>query len=139
MSREGARPWLAALLAFLYPGLGHVYLRRWLRALSWFLLALATASVVMPESVMVAFEQRGFEGLLEASRSLPLSTLLPLFGVRLLNVIDAYLSARRASRKPESGPRCPECGKPLDEDLAFCPWCTTRLEESADGNDATSR
>ncbi|AXR79121.1 hypothetical protein AArcMg_0898 [Natrarchaeobaculum sulfurireducens] len=26
------------------------------------------------------------------------------------------------------GPTCPQCGKELDEDLAFCHWCTTRLE-----------
>lgn len=26
------RPWLAALLAWIFPGLGHLYLRRWVRA-----------------------------------------------------------------------------------------------------------
>ena len=26
---------------------------------------------------------------------------------------------------------CPECGKELDPDLDFCPWCTTRLTGDA--------
>ena len=30
--------------------------------------------------------------------------------------------------------RCPHCGKELDPDLDFCPWCTTRL---ADGTRRT--
>lgn len=34
--RSGKRLWLASALAVIYPGLGHVYLREWLRALLWF-------------------------------------------------------------------------------------------------------
>ena len=29
------RPLVAALLSFLQPGLGHLYLREWLRAILW--------------------------------------------------------------------------------------------------------
>ena len=39
--RRGKRPWLAVVLAVLHPGLGHLYLREWLRAIrsrivAWF-------------------------------------------------------------------------------------------------------
>ena len=43
---------IAAVLGFVYPGLGHVYLRKWVRALSWFVLAIATAvSCFVPKKV----------------------------------------------------------------------------------------
>lgn len=29
-------PWIAGILSFLIPGLGHVYLRKWKRAAAWF-------------------------------------------------------------------------------------------------------
>jgi endogenous inhibitor of DNA gyrase (YacG/DUF329 family) len=28
---------------------------------------------------------------------------------------------------------CPECGKELDPELDFCPWCTTRFDEESEG------
>ena len=31
-----------------------------------------------------------------------------------------------------AGAECPECGKELDPDLDFCPWCTARLDESSE-------
>jgi hypothetical protein len=140
------RPWLAALLAFLYPGLGHVYLRAWLRALAWFLLAMLTAALVVPPSVIQAMETGGWEALLTATESLPPEALVPLFAVRGLNILDAYLLARRsnAPQADASGPdagagagaspeTCPNCGRDLDEDLDFCPWCTYRLDGDGDG------
>lgn len=135
MSRK--RPWLAALLAFLYPGLGHLYLRAWLRALAWFLLAMLTAALVVPESVISAMESGGLEALLAATESLPPEVLAPLFVVRGLNVLDAYLLARRGDA-PDSGEAsatCPNCGRDLDADLDFCPWCTHRLDEGTEGEE----
>ncbi|MFC6795806.1 zinc ribbon domain-containing protein [Halobaculum halobium] len=42
----------------------------------------------------------------------------------------------------DEAPACPNCGKELDADLDFCPWCTTRLDwadagspEATDGDD----
>jgi hypothetical protein len=39
------RPWLAALLAWACPGLGHVYLRRWVRGLAFTVLVLTLVVV----------------------------------------------------------------------------------------------
>lgn len=131
-----SRPWLAAALAILYPGLGHVYLRAWIRALSWFGLAVVTLVVfIMPE--MAAGPESGFSAFYEEFTSLPFETILPLLLVNALNVVDAFLVARRqstdTSRTPSLGDEasdatsCPNCGRDLDEDLDFCPWCSTRL------------
>lgn len=147
---------IAAVLGFLYPGLGHVYLRKWLRALSWFVLALATAALVVPDSAYQAFQTDGFDGLMTASENFGLQVTLSLLAIRLLNVVDAYVVATRQAAASvaetvtpgDSGDaaaaggsvaggnpgECPACGKELDEELDFCPWCTTRLETGGDGD-----
>ncbi|WP_325064103.1 zinc ribbon domain-containing protein [Halobacterium bonnevillei] len=143
---------IAAILGFLYPGLGHVYLRKWVRALSWFVLALATAALVVPDAAYQAFQAEGVSGLMEASESFGIEVTLSLLAIRVLNVVDAYMvAARQASAAAvadvtpgeadeangavvsEPG-ECPACGKELDEDLDFCPWCTTRLDTGADAD-----
>jgi hypothetical protein len=130
---------LAAVLGFLFPGLGHAYLRAWLRAAAWFLLALATAALVVPESAYTAFQTEGMQGLLDATESFGPEVTLSLLAVRVFNVVDAYLVAVQQSSpsQPAPGdddvPACPSCGKELDEDIDFCPWCTQRLEP-ADGD-----
>lgn len=125
------------MLGFLYPGLGHVYLRRWLRAFAWFLLALATAALVVPPSTFDAFQAGGVSGLMEASESFGLKVTLSLLTVRMLNVADAYFVAVRDTAvqaaqdaAPGEAENCPECGGELDEVLDFCPWCTTRFEDA---------
>ena len=140
------RPWIAAIFSLIYPGLGHLYLRTWLRALGWLAMALIAAGLVMPESVIDAYETGGFEAVLSATRTLPLEAIVPLFVVRALVVADAFFVGRRqiqeeARRDAVGVGVCPECGKELDEDLSFCPWCTTRLDEaggtpSEEGTDA---
>ncbi|AKH97122.1 zinc ribbon domain-containing protein [Halanaeroarchaeum sulfurireducens] len=128
------RPIVAGLLGFLYPGLGHVYLRAWIRAIAWFGLAMITATLVIPDSAITAFQQNGIDGLVAASRDLPMNVVLSLFVVRILNVIDAYLTGLRQERATEQragteAGTCPNCGGELDEDIDFCPWCTTELSE----------
>lgn len=164
MSRK--RPWLAAGLAVLYPGVGHVYLRAWLRALAWFGLAFLTATVVVPERVLQAGEQGGARAFYDAFVALDPVTILPLLVVNALNAVDAYLTARRSNERsrsvldrvvggglpsgdddPAAGAggagedrsgvdagSCPNCGRDLDGDIDFCPWCTTRLGNEEDGD-----
>ena len=125
------RSLVASILALIYPGLGHVYLRAWLRAIAWFVVALIAAAMVMPESAYAAYEAEGFSGLLEASQNLPMEVFLSMSVIRVLNALDAYLTGLQSvtkEAKPSAANTCPECGKELDEDLDFCPWCTTRLE-----------
>jgi hypothetical protein len=160
------RPWLAALLAVIHPGAGHLYLRAWLRALAWFALALLVATVVVPESVVTAFEDGGFGAFYDALAEVETMTLFPLFVVNALNVVDAYLTARRINagaagsslfdrtgllgsddptetadpaRPDESAGTCPNCGGELDADLDFCPWCTMRLSQDGEGEEPSVR
>lgn len=114
------RPWLAALLELLLVGLGHLYNRRWIRAATWFSLVLTTTLLFVPQPELMAFAEAG---------ELPtLRNVAPVFAVRLLGIGDAYRLAV-LSNVNEDTVRCPQCQKPLDEDLNFCQWCTTRLPE----------
>lgn len=126
---------VAGVFAVLYPGLGHVYLREWLRALTWFGLALLTAAIVVPADVLSTVEAGGLATLLEASRSLPFASLVALLMVRLLNVVDAvWLGLAPEPTATEDGESCPACGGELDPELEFCHWCTTRLDHVTEGS-----
>lgn len=118
------RPGVAALLALLYPGMGHVYLRRWGRALLWFTLWFLAVTLTVPGSLFEGVETA--DGVLRAVQSLPPSTYLALLGVTVGSVGDAYVLARKGPGDDDH--QCPACGKELDEDLDFCHWCTQRLD-----------
>ncbi|MGQ4554449.1 DUF7575 domain-containing protein [Halobellus sp. GM3] len=171
-SQRSKRPWLAALLATLATGLGHVYLRRWKRGLGWFTAAVAVSVLfVPPEATQELFSGGGN----------PVA-LAPALAVGVASVADAYVLARSQQRRAratagrarqsglerdpadvgngqspvdaeispaddDAGPAaavtvgssaptgasdCPHCGKELDPDLDFCPWCTTRLTDASD-------
>lgn len=125
---------IAGVFAVLYPGLGHIYLREWLRALSWFGLALLTAALVVPADFVTAFESGGLARLFEVSQTLPLASLSALLLVRLLNVVDAVrlaLTPRQIIDDPDTV-SCPECGGQIDPELDFCHWCTARLDQPAE-------
>jgi uncharacterized paraquat-inducible protein A len=121
------RPWLAAVLAVLATGLGHLYLRRWRRALGW-IVALAGVSVLFVEPSAV-------DALLAGNPADPLA-MAPIAVVGGFSVVDAYLLAtaqnalarRRAATDDGELAHCPNCGKELDADLEFCHWCSTDIE-----------
>lgn len=131
---------IAAALATIYPGLGHVYLREWFRAFAWFVLSVATAALVVPPEVIAAYESGGIDALWEASRSLPLQAILAILALRVLNVVDAaWLGLRpRHTAAGAEGPTCPNCGRELDADLDFCHWCTTPLDGAREESAADS-
>ncbi|PSP20080.1 zinc ribbon domain-containing protein [Halobacteriales archaeon QH_10_67_13] len=130
------RPWLAAALAVLYPGLGHVYLRLWGRAVGWFVAIVAAGLVLVPDEAVP--ESISPETVLEASRALPLEVSLAILGLSVLSVVDAYWMAGRLNDRQasEGVTECPECGEEVDEELEFCQWCTTRLEEGSEDSSA---
>ncbi|MFB6087570.1 MAG: hypothetical protein ABEJ85_03525 [Haloarculaceae archaeon] len=135
-TRTEKRPWLAALLALFYPGLGHVYLREWLRALLWFGLVVTSSALLIPEGVMPA--EMSIEAFLEAARSMPLDAALAMLSITFFSMLDAYWMAKRTHQQQsvEAGTTCPNCGKELDEDIDFCHWCTQPIdaEPSTDGD-----
>lgn len=125
-------PLLAALLSFLQPGLGHLYLRAWFRALLWFGLWAATVLLVVPTS--------GGAGTLDAlvqtvlaMADQPLEVTLALASVTVFSTLDAYwLCSRRNHYRASDEPRCPHCGNEVDADLEFCHWCTRPIEWEGD-------
>ena len=130
INRKGV---LAAALSLIYPGFGQAYLRKWLRALGWFALSLVTVYLLVPHATLQTYQhalETGNVAML-TSVSLPIEATLSVLAVRLCNGIDAYFVAIRQStpsRATDGQPTCPACGRTLDTDLDFCPWCTTRLE-----------
>lgn len=119
---------IAVGLSILYPGLGHIYLRKWIRALAWFSIALLAAMLVMPVELVEATETEGLSVLLETSEYLSLEAITALFAIRILNAIDAAIIAIKPTKVEQGGNNCPNCGGELDDELDFCPWCTARLD-----------
>lgn len=128
------RPWIAVLLAVIYPGLGHVYLRKWGRALLWFVLIITSTMFLIPEGAVP--ESLSLDSLLAAAEAIPLEISLLILVLSFLSVLDAYWMANRINENARPtvddegevrAESCPSCGKDLDEDLDFCPWCSERL------------
>jgi hypothetical protein len=92
--RDQFRPLLAALLAMALPGLGHVVLRRWGRALLWHLtivgggVALFALYDVPVGSTISPAEAA------ETAAALPIDVTLPIAVLYALSAVDAYLVGR---------------------------------------------
>ena len=132
-TRSRKRPWLAVLLTLLIPGLGHLYIREWLRSLAWFLTYVLARRLLLPDEV--APESFSREAFVEAAEATPPWASLAVLAVALLCTVEVYILVRRynerAARERGAGATtCPACGKELDSDLDFCHWCTTRLDET---------
>ena len=127
MAEAPKRAWLAAVLAALHPGLGHLYIGAWPRAILWFGSVVITAVIFVPDAIIAEISAIG--DIPEAAAELPLEAALALAGVVLINVLDAYMGARRLNVEI-TGPRCQACGRKLDEELTFCHWCTTERPET---------
>ena len=131
------RPLVAALLATLVAGLGHLYLKKWARTVAWFTLIYVAGLVFVPRPELIALVNQGAEP--------PVAHLLPVLAIQFLSALDAYRVARTERRRLAALDPCPNCGKPTDDDLEFCPWCTQRLgvespeQDGASGNRLISR
>lgn len=90
--RSRRRPWLAVALALVVSGLGHAYLRRWGRALAWYLAVTVSLVLVVPDATV---EQ------LIAGDPPPIADIAPAVLVVAASVIDAYVLARRDNRAYE--------------------------------------
>jgi hypothetical protein len=127
---------VAVALSFLIPGIGQLYLREWLRAIAWFVLAstIPMGLFLTGELPMAA----SFTATMEAFDDVSMYAQLSLLVVTVLSMIDAYSLAVRHNEAVDraagtAAPRCPSCGHDLDDDdLEFCPWCAEALESDAD-------
>jgi len=128
------RPWLAVLLTVFIPGLGHLYLRLWGRAILWLGLSILASYFFFPEGAVPDSISTG--AFVEASQALSAEAAIVLFGVSAFCIIDVYIMARQinayvASQQAggtENVTRCPNCRRELDPDINFCHWCTTELD-----------
>lgn len=119
-------------------GLGHLYLREWLRAAMWYGFALAAVALFVPESTLTALEQ----SVMGNATPPPVTDLLPLLAIQLMSIVDAYRVAIQRNAWVGEVP-CPHCGRPVDQDLDFCHWCTNPIDggeyEEPDANGLLSR
>ncbi|MFW6018366.1 MAG: DUF7575 domain-containing protein [Halapricum sp.] len=93
MTRSRKRPWLAAVLSLVYPGIGHLYLREWFRALLWLVLVFAASYVFVP--VDATPETLSVSAITEASQAIPTYGMVAMLALTLLCMGDAYVLARR--------------------------------------------
>ena len=127
------RPLVAALLSFLQPGLGHLYLREWLRTVLWAGLWVGSL-VVVADSAGLDLADPGAlvaaVGFFADSDALPVEVVLTALSVTAFATLDAYwLTARNNHRLQNRTGRCKECGERLDPSLEFCHWCTTPRDD----------
>lgn len=130
--RSGRRRVVAALLSVLQPGIGHAYLREWLRAVLWGLLWLGSLVAILA-STGVELSARNLlataAGFFGAVENFPMEAAVAMFAITVFASMDAYRLAAREDHRIGETPRCPNCGRELDPSLKFCHWCTTRLED----------
>ena len=90
--RDQLRPLLAAVLALTFPGLGHLVLRRWGRALLWHVTIVGGGVALL---ALYDVDPSGSTGSpFEAAAALPDEIALPIVLLSVLSAIDAYLVGR---------------------------------------------
>jgi uncharacterized paraquat-inducible protein A len=119
------RPLLAAFLSLLVVGLGHLYLRRFKRAVGWVVLVVTTGFVWVPTETLET---------LWAGQQVDPVVLAPILAVAAMATVDAFSVARQGQRRmtvTADGDllTCPVCGNEVDPELDFCHWCTTDLDQ----------
>ena len=131
--------WIRALVAvglsILMPGAGHAVIRDWARAAVFAGLFFASIAIFFPLDQLWGAASTGN---LEEMQTIVESeiTMLEQFTIMFLHLFAAIdagfqalgLTRDRGGSAGSGEPTCPQCGKPIDTDLEFCHWCTTRLE-----------
>ncbi|MCU4925293.1 zinc ribbon domain-containing protein [Halobacteria archaeon AArc-dxtr1] len=127
----------AAGLSIILPGAGHALLRDWARALLFGGLFLSAFYVFLPTGEIAA--AGSITELRSIAEGVDTMSQFALSFIILFATIDAGFRAfgfAPNGNSGDEGPSCPSCGKPLDEDLEFCHWCTTRLEPEPGAEEA---
>ncbi len=127
---------VAVGLALLFPGLGHLYLRQWVRAILWSALWILAALLLLPDP---ATGGTSAERMLSTVESMSLQAQFVLLSLILFNVIDAFVISVQQARYDPDAVHCPQCGGEVDEDIDFCHWCTTRLGNPSEEESTTFR
>ena len=120
--RSQLRPVLAAVLAMVLPGLGHLSLRRWRRALLWHLTIVGGGV-----ALLALYDVEPVDPLADpaaVSAALPTDVTLPIVVLFVLSAIDAYLVGRADVAERERTDAAAEAMR--------------RRAASADGDDAAA-
>lgn len=125
---------LGALLGV--AGVGHAYLREWRRAVAWF------AAVI--GATLVLFATFADPEVAADPDAWPTEVVVPVLVLLSLSIFDAYYVARRAGggtgtpgeadgggADADGATRCPNCGREVDGEYAFCAWCAEPLDADA--------
>lgn len=125
------RLFVAVLLSVLFPGLGHVYVRRFLRAAGFALVAVGVVLLLGPSLDATG---SALDRAVSTWQSASFEANLALSAVEFAAMLDVYLLERSADEDDADAETrsCPNCGRDLDGTLSFCPWCAYELpaEES---------
>jgi hypothetical protein len=92
--RDKLRPLLAGLLALALPGLGHLTLRRWGRALLWHLTIVGGSAAMFALYDVPVGSTVSVTDAVETAAALPTDVTLPIAVLYGLSAIDAYLVGR---------------------------------------------
>ncbi|WP_224269135.1 zinc ribbon domain-containing protein [Haloprofundus salinisoli] len=153
VSLRRLKPFIAGALGMLIAGLGHLYLRRWRRAIAWMALVILVGelffspatvefldSTISQGSPFVAGQAPSspavLEELLLVSFVIVASALdAVLVGVRTLRAEDAAAASEgdSSTMDAEATWNCPNCGKEVEAEMEFCPWCAERIDSDTDG------
>ena len=97
--RSQLRPVLAAVLALVFPGLGHLTLRRWGRALLWHLTVVGGGV-----ALFALYDVEPVDPLADpaaVSAAVPNDVALPIVLLTVLSAVDAYLVGRADAAERE--------------------------------------
>lgn len=97
--RSQLRPVLAAVLAMVLPGLGHLSLRRWGRALLWHLTIVGGGVALFALYDVEPVDP--FAGPAAVTAALPTDVTLPIVLLSALSALDAYLVGRADAAERE--------------------------------------
>jgi hypothetical protein len=117
--RNQLRPVLAAVLAVVFPGLGHLSLRRWGRALLWHLTIVGGGVALFALYEVEPVDP--FAGPAAVTAAVPTDVTLPIVLLSALSALDAYLVGRAAVAERERADAAAEAVR--------------RRVEGADGDD----
>lgn len=119
------------MLSFVQPGVGHLYLREWLRAALWAALWFGSLGLVVSAAGLELSPSEtaaAIAGLFALVEGFPTEAVVSMVAVAAFATLDAYWLAARNNHRLDGVARCPHCGKDLDPTLDFCHWCTTPLD-----------
>ena len=97
--RNQLRPVLAAVLALVFPGLGHLSLRRWGRALLWHLTIVGGGVALFALYDVEPVDP--FAGPAAVTAAVPTDVTLPIVLLSALSALDAYLVGRADAAERE--------------------------------------